>query len=628
MIISRSKSDQSVISFTVIREFELDESYKENCYAYLALKNSDGEQTVPSFTFSTSDEYDLYHDKLTKYIPKLLHGTVVRHIGYNLPESGALGPGPGNLYHYLHCSMFDPLLPFRVMDFRYDDKDKIKDELVSGTRNRLMKLVVDSSTKPDDEKISLGSKLRHYRPMEYHVPPGTEDPTIGIEYWVVFNYRKSSKGKKILLRSHSNELFVTKGHPIIGTLNGQNQGELTAHILRDVGLGMISRHIIIHVDATELNPKLRRYLFATTREGFKEGVILNFIRDELKIMLSEDEELQKAERELTEKLVKEESTATDEEVKREVTKLLKEAGFEVAESGPSYTGSGDDIITTKKKKKKKYKKLAALPTLPYPNVTRFEIVYPEPNDIIEVRINDNETVIVETDADAAFDKKGMIAIRSEPSYLEVSAKVPLRGGRMRWRLRPKETATVSDIGKVTVTLTKPNGTQIVDSREFIILKEEVTETGKKDSPIPPFEIKPINPDDDPEGWDTLWPDCSSDSNTEKLESVAYKTAKVGNVTYVYYSTVFSIFKKQIEYIKANNPNLAVLYVKNYEVWIAYHAILQEMDNEVKTSPNLEDEEAENILELERKRVATMQVKQAAKNAEIQESLLKMKASSE
>ena len=53
-----------------------------------------------------------------------------------------------------------------------------------------------------------------------------------------------------------------------------------------------------------------------------------------------------------------------------------------------------------------------------------------------------------------------------------------------------------------------------------------------------------------------------------------------------------------------------------------------MDNEVKTSPNLEDEEAENILELERKRVATMQVKQAAKNAEIQESLLKMKASSE
>ena len=65
--------------------------------------------------------------------------------------------------------------------------------------------------------------------MEYVTPPGSTEPTIGIEYWVVFNYKKT--GKDYSLRSHSNELYIQKGHPIIGTLNGQNQGELTMRLL-------------------------------------------------------------------------------------------------------------------------------------------------------------------------------------------------------------------------------------------------------------------------------------------------------------------------------------------------------------------------------------------------------------
>src|SRR5205823_4495655 len=60
-------------------------------------------------------------------------GTPVRHVGYKLPKlEGSLGPSPGNLYHYLHCSVFDPLLPFRLTDLRGRENHQI----VTGSRNR------------------------------------------------------------------------------------------------------------------------------------------------------------------------------------------------------------------------------------------------------------------------------------------------------------------------------------------------------------------------------------------------------------------------------------------------------------------------------------------------------------
>src|SRR5690606_21921224 len=69
--------------------------------------------------------------------PSLGHGTLVRHVAYKLPGvSGKLGPDAGNLYHYLHASMVDPLLPFRLLDLR--SVDKARDEVVTGSRNRLM----------------------------------------------------------------------------------------------------------------------------------------------------------------------------------------------------------------------------------------------------------------------------------------------------------------------------------------------------------------------------------------------------------------------------------------------------------------------------------------------------------
>ena len=79
--------------------------------------------------------------------------------------------------------------------------------------------VAEQSEEEDDSNV----QIRHYRTMEYLVPSGSLDACIGLEYWVVFAHRK--KGDNYELRSYSNELFVQQGHPIVGTMNGQNQGD-------------------------------------------------------------------------------------------------------------------------------------------------------------------------------------------------------------------------------------------------------------------------------------------------------------------------------------------------------------------------------------------------------------------
>lgn len=615
VIISRPYDDPTQVSFTVIKVLNLDNTYKDDSYVYLCTRNEAGELCVPSIHVDGSQDIDLYSTDL-RNIPTLKYGTLARHISYKLPSvDGMLGPSPGNLYHYLHYSLFDPLLPFRITDLRQDEKER--NELITGSRNRLMRLVESSSGEPYGNES--GNTIRHYRPMEYLVPPGATDASIGIEYWVVFNYRKSNE--RIVLRSHSNELFVLKGFPIVGTLNGQNQGELSARHLKDIGLSMTSRHIVVHVDASNANSQVRRELFSTSREGFKDGDVLTCVIDSIRTMLSEDEELQKVERELTEKLTKEEAHSASDEVKKQVTKLLKEAGLQVRAQGTTQQSGGTGEQTVVEKKRRKYKPQPPLPTLPFPQATHFSIVYPD--DLLQIRTNEAELILVETDADAEFDKRGLIAIRSEPDLLVVAHKAPLRGGRIRWRMRTNQAAAIGDTGKLYATLTKPDGTQLKDEIDFEVQAPIEKPSTENEGFIPPFDIKPINPEDDPETWETIWPDYSESATPTQQTKVAYKPMNMGGKIVVYYSTIFQPFKKQIDHYKNSSPSLADPFVKNYEIWIAYHAILQETSN--KNLPlEIEDESLDQIREDERNRVATMQVKQAVYTANISNELLKSK----
>lgn len=620
VIVSRSHTTPDVVGFTVVRVINLGLEYKEDAYAYLCLKRPDptAPAVVPSVNIKASEPIVFYGEGgLTREPPSLSVGTLVRHVGYKLPSlSGTLSPSSGNLYHYLHVSLFDPLLPFRAIDLR--NPEKARDELITGSRNRLMqrleRKLKDDGTDEEQGRI----EIRHHRPLEYVTPHGATTPCIGIEYWVVYAHKKvKDSSEKWRLRPSSNELYVSKGYPIVGTLNGQNQGEQTARLLRDLSLTMTANHIVIHIDASGADSQVRRGLFSTNREGFKDGPILDSLMNELRQMLQEDAELTAIETELTERLTKRDTEQTNSDVRNQITALLLESGFKVSKPGTSFTPGGESETVTilKPRPPVPHPKPAPLPTLPYPQVTMFDVRYPE--DVLRVRLNGSAGLMVETDADERFDIENRISIRSEPPSLEVAAKSPLRGGRARWRLRPREDDSIKpgQTGKVIVALTMLDGVQLQCEVDYELLPPSEAQQKVDKGLVPPFEILPVSPhkEEDEETWAMLWPELTETATPEELARVAYKTMRQKDNIVVYYSTVFGPYTHVLEKLKAQNPAKASLFEIYYAVWIGYHAILQEKER-TKATEGLDDEQLSAILEEERIRVATIQTKQAQQTA--------------
>lgn len=613
LIVSRHIDKPTVVGFTVVKLLRLGEGYKEDAYAYLAVDDEAGNKAVPSYTLA--ETLDLYPSLSSDKPDGMVTGTLVRHYGYQLDGlDSTLGPSPGNLYHTLQCMMFDPLLPFRLIDVR--KPGATKNELISGSRNRLMKYVEEGAKSEDDGSEEAGTELRHHAPREMVSPRGDEPPSIGVEYWVIFNRRR--RGEKIQLRKHSNELFVENNRPVVGTVNGQNQGELAARILRDLGLSMVAKHIVIHIDASQCSSDLRRKLFASTREGFRDGEVLNELTRVISNMLSDDQTLADIERELLEDMLKKGSTEARSEVKKEIANLLRNSGFEVRDPGDVLVASSTGtttVVSPPKAGKKPMQKAPPLKTLPYPQVTRFEIAYPL--DILRVCRQDNHSIRIESDADFRYDREQRIAIRTEPARLEVAAKGVLHGGRMHWRLRPREDSQPGDKGEVIATLTRPDGSQLEARVPFEVLPAREEPARKEKGLVPAFEIKAVDPEVDSDLFEQIW----DDPNTE-TKAVAYKAVKTGDSLTIYYSIAFGAYAEQLERLKSQ-PAMAAYYNQNYEVWIGYHAILQYQQRITASAiHDLQDEQMERLMEHERAVVAAMQVKQALKMAEIQTQNLK------
>ena len=65
----------------------------------------------------------------------------------------------------------------------------------------------------------------------------------------------------------------------------------------------------------------------------------------------------------------------------------------------------------------------------------------------------------------------------------------------------------------------------------------------------------------------------------------------------------------------SKPEIVQAFTTAYEVWIAYHAILQKQAEE-SSGIDANDEKIDEMLDVQRTVVATMQVKQAQQYAEL------------
>lgn len=651
LIFSRHINSPNIVGFSLVKKMRLPEPYKNDAYVYLAIADDNGKLTVPSITLNGS--LDPYQDFPGHGVTLWDYGTLVRHYGYELRNlDKRFQASPGNLYHLFQCLMFDPLLPFNLYDLRQKKDSKYQREIIRGSRNRLMRYVGKPTTEDDelpdevdavqlentpkatDNETREGkskSRIAQYGPRELVSLRNDVNPNVGIEYWVILSERKSND--KIISRP-SSELFVERGHPIIGSLYGQNHGDQTDRLFRTLELSTVGKNIVVHIDATNADKDTRLELFSSDREGFSEGNAFYELMKILTDMIKSDSRLYEIENELIASVIQRQTSNTDSEVKKEIIGLLRDAGLKVKDTGETIVpGDGDETYHHGGGHRPGPHPRPDLPTLPYPQVTKFEIVFPK--DVILIPQNNFGTVLLETDADVRFDREQRIAIRAEPLKLIEKTKSDLRGGRMKWRLQPIEGAQPGDIGEIIATITIPPGNQQIEARILYEIMPPVENRGKKSQgQVPPFDILPVDPYTERELFEKIWQDIRTN---EEISNLAYRTIKQSGKIFVYYSTAFEPFRHQRQQL-LNRPELSQLFEKNYKIWIGYHAILQEMqkplDPEFNPPPDSSekgriqeylDQYKEQLEEQERALVAEMQVKQAYKSAQRESELLKAKS---
>ena len=602
LAISRHFDSEDVVGFTIVKLMELEDEFKENAYVYLAAKNNDGSFTIPCCKIpGPIDIYPFAKDS-SKKPPRLASGTVVRHFGYRLDGlERPLSPSPRNLYHLFQYMLFDPLLPFRVVDLR--NTNTYKNELVTGSRNRLM-------SGSDDFEI------RHHQPRFWIRPLNDEEPSLGVEYWVVFAQKQP--GGKISPRSRPHDLFLDPAHPLIGTLNGQNHGELTARIVREANLSQVAKHLVVHLDLSYVSKRVRSRLLSSTREGFKDGEVLTEVVRLLKEHFRDDEALFEIESELEETLMQNESQKASQEVRRHISHLLRDIGLDfTGYSGAIMPGENTTRKSSSIRSTRTTRKVELIPTLPYPGVSKIKIVRPEM--ILRIHQGDSRFVKVQTDADSLFDKEKRLTIHSEPTNLVDVSKGTLIGGRINWRLRPRPTSRVGDTGDVVVRLSLPEGGYLEDRLPYEVLPPREQRIRTTRGVVPRFDIQGLDPYENVDQFFRVWD--SLDPEEDDLTSVAYKLIETSSGLIIYYSKVFSSYRKMIDAVMQRKPGLARQVIQNYEVWIGYYAILQwqqrSLTNELP-GMEIDDDVMERVQDNERALVAEMQVKQALEVAQLQE----------
>jgi hypothetical protein len=179
-------------------------------------------------------------------------------------------------------------------------------------------------------------------------------------------------------------------------------------------------------------------------------------------------------------------------------------------------------------------------------------------------------------------------------------------------------SSVGNKGKLSVSIKRPDGSRIIDSIAFEILAESKDKGKKSQLRIPKFDIRGIAPTD-PE-WSMVWSDIDEDASQDLVTSVAFKPIEAQGSLIVYYSKVFAHFTRQYDEMKERHPDLVQEFEKDYRVWICYHGILDHL-RERSHDAELTEEQSERMREENRKRIATVQVKQSISTARLRLELV-------
>lgn len=556
-----SKADGDTVGFTIVKRQII--NYKYANYVYLVC---DGKV----FT-ATKD---------TESFPR---GTVVRHLGYDL--SGYAQPlGPNSLYGLLNQTLFDPVLPVWLINDVHNYRRVIK-----GVRNALNGAV-------DEGDESKGPQLAHYIKM-FHLNL-RDFGSVGVEYWVLESPTKENK--------YPSKSYVNPSKPIILTINGQNQHEISQLLIRRrADLPYLSNRLICHIDCNNLNLEAKGALFISNREGARRGTILEVLENELVQIFQSDDDLVRLNKEAQKQGYKERDEKTEREIRIEVSKILKMQGVDVGESfGAVAAVQGvqeDKPVNPRPPRPTPIPKTIELKDPP----TYIKLIWSDDSDITFYP-EQRRWLRIETDALSNYHNSTNVSLSrinvicSDPESVQLLGTTPLSGGRMRINLSADAKAKISDKSTIRVELSRTGLPTLSDERPIRIIDKPVAKQQTQKTSFPPFDFTPIDPDHPK--WAVLtWPD--------DVNEVAYEAQMEDGVLMIYYSTEFPKFTEKKSTHDKKDSEKGKSFVNKYQIWLVVHALLVvQKKNQSKATDEPDDitliEQQENQ---ERIRAATLAV---------------------
>jgi len=402
-------------------------------YEYLCLANGD----IPKISAKVADKY---------YKPI----TYISHIQYNAKEWENLSRGLG--YRLFRNYLFDPILPFRLIDRR--DKPNFSRNMF-GDRSTLetAEYVVYKNTSEEDWE-GKGKLL--------------------IRYWLLHN-KDNPSDKPIRLHLERENSRNT----IIVTLNGQRHGSLEKSIItKKSRLPSVGENLLVQVVLDYLPREVKGKLFTSGRmELVREGPEIELLEQKLIECFEEDKDLRGWDTKLGDVQIQDDESVK--EVKQMLDRLI-DIGIDIGFGSPNVRSVSGGIGTTEKYK-------------PQDPPTNFEIKTQQ--DPLEFIKGEKKTITLELNGqDNLFTRrknKGKIkCILPTDSGVDVFILTSqFRDGRLPVAFSPKSEATEWDTKKVKFVFEADNLKDSLEvERSYTVLPPH-----QYLAVDPPTELKIIKP---------------------------------------------------------------------------------------------------------------------------------------
>lgn len=333
------------------------------------------------------------------------------------------------------------------------------------------------------EETAKGPDLDYHLPM-FNVSLG-DHVNIGVEYWVL-SRPAAKNGKKSSTKPAAS--FVADAKPIILTHNGQNQGELSARIIKkdaDLPFLQTQSRLIVHVNCDRLSPAAKRLLFSSTREQAREGFVQSIVQQEIVDLLKSDDELKRLK--AREQSLKEKDDAAEKQMQRQVAKLLRIVGPAHVDIGGSKKGGGEVPP------KRRGPRGKPQPIEPREPPTYIKILG-DKDDEVTFFGGQRKYIGVEIDANSDYhdpddQKKSRINVVVGDD-MKVFGTSPLRGGRMRIGIQCKAEVAVGSKGGIRVELYRPGLSTLSDERDYEIVQPPKPKEDNRQTPFPQVRVDP------------------------------------------------------------------------------------------------------------------------------------------